>query len=144
MMAGTSRLENADSREYWKAAREGRLLLQRCSACGVTHFPPRSHCVSCWNSQLEWREASGLGTVESMTVVHRAATPAFRARAPYVVAAILLQEGPRMITNLVGDGAIGAELGAPVRVVFVAEDSGEILPQFQLVGRPATLKPPRE
>jgi len=144
MMAKTNRLENADSREFWKAASEGRLLLQRCRACSVTHFPPRNHCVNCWHGELEWREASGFGTVESMTVVHRAAIPAFRSRTPYIVAAILLEEGPRMITNLVGDGAIGAELGDPVKVVFVPEESGETLAQFQLVDRAVVVKPVRE
>ena len=122
---------NADSAPYWQGAREGRLLLQRCGECGVLRFFPRYLCPACASESTEWVEAAGRGTVQSFTIVHRAAFPEFQARAPYVIALIDLAEGPRMMTNIVGEDALQVEIGDAVQVTF--EDrgtNGAKVPQF--------------
>src|SRR5688572_10309306 len=109
---------NADSKVYWEAAAGGELLLKRCGACGKTHFPPRHLCPACWSDQLEWTRSCGNGTVYTFTVMHRAPMPEFIARVPYVVALIDLDEGPRLMANIVGDDALQSQIGDRVAVCF--------------------------
>ncbi len=130
-MTSESRFANGDSREYWAGAKRGKLVLQRCRACRAWQFPPRHHCAVCWEGEPEWAESSGTGSIESFTVVRRAPLPDFRDKVPYVVAAVLLDEGPRMITNLIGDDALDARIGDRVRVEFQDDGRGETLPQFR-------------
>jgi uncharacterized OB-fold protein len=130
-MTGNLSLANGDSQEYWKGARERRLLFQKCGACGSIQFPPRHHCASCWEADLKWVESRGEGTVESFTIVRRAPLPAFRGKVPYVVAAVLVEDGPRMITNLVGENVLDVKIGDKVRVDFEDNGSGDRLPQFR-------------
>ncbi len=122
---------NADSEVYWAAARDGRLALQKCQDCGHLDFMPRHVCPKCWSDAKQWVDAAGTGTVHSFSIVHRAPLPAFRDDVPYVVALIDLAEGPRIMTNIVGDKALDVEIGASVTLCF--EDRGEAkVPQFQL------------
>lgn len=126
---------NADSAPYWEGARNDKLLLQRCGDCGTLRFFPRLLCTECGSDHTDWTEVSGRGTVHSFTVVHRAAFPEFQAQTPYVVALIDLEEGPRMMTNIVGDDALSVEIGDAVTVVF--EDrggEGAKVPQFKRAG----------
>ena len=123
---------NADSAPYWEGARDERLLLQRCGDCGAVRFFPRYLCTECGSDSVDWVEASGKGTVHSFTIVHRAAFPAFQAMTPYVVALIDLDEGPRMMTNIVGDDALSVEIGDAVAVTFEARGpDGAKVPQFK-------------
>jgi uncharacterized OB-fold protein len=123
---------NADSRPYWEGAREGKLLLQRCGDCGTLRFFPRYLCTACGSDRTEWAEASGRGTVHSFTIVHRAAFPEFQARTPYVVALVDLEEGPRIMTNIVGDDALAVSIGDAVVVEFEARGTdGAKVPQFR-------------
>ena len=124
---------NGDSTQFWEGAREGRLLFQKCRSCGVVQFPPRHHCASCWDEELEWIESTGRGIVESVTVVHRAPIAAFRDKVPYAIAAITVEEGPRMITNLLGERALTVAIGDAVEVEFAPNDEGIVLPQFRPV-----------
>lgn len=122
---------NADSREYWEGAAREELLLRRCTACGKHHFPPRHLCPSCWSDGLEWTRSAGQGVVYSFTVMRRAPMPAFVKRVPYVVALIELDEGPRMMANIVGDDAFQTSIGDRVGVCFEARGGGSKLPQFR-------------
>jgi len=123
---------NADSAPYWQGAREDRLLLQRCRDCGVLRFFPRYLCTACGSDRVDWTEVSGRGTVHSFTIVHRAAFPEFQARTPYVVALIDLEEGPRMMTNIVGRDALKVAIGGAVTVTFEARGTeGAKVPQFR-------------
>lgn len=123
---------NADSAPYWEGARDGKLLLQRCGDCGTLRFFPRYLCTECGSDNTEWVEASGRGTVHSFTIVHRAAFAEFQARTPYVVALIDLAEGPRMMTNIIGDGALEVAIGDAVEVTFEARGAeGAKVPQFR-------------
>lgn len=127
---------NADSEPYWRGARDGKLLLQRCSDCGTLRFFPRYLCTECGSEATEWIEASGRGTVHSFTIVHRAAFPEFQAHTPYVVALIDLAEGPRMMTNIVGDDRLSVAIGDTVTVTFENRGTeGAKVPQFQRATR---------
>jgi hypothetical protein len=126
---------NADSAAYWEGARRDKLRLQRCGDCRTLRFFPRYLCTACGSDRTEWSEVSGRGTVHSFTIVHRAAFPEFQAITPYVVALIDLEEGPRMMTNIVGDDAREVAIGDAVEVVFEARGSeGAKVPQFKRVG----------
>jgi uncharacterized OB-fold protein len=90
-----------DSAPYWSAAREGKLLVQRCEACGHFQLYGRAVCTECWGD-VTWVEASGRGTVASWTVIRQNYSRPFRDWIPYVVALVDLEEGPRLMTNIVG------------------------------------------
>ena len=122
---------NADSTPYWQAAREGKLVLQQCKACRLKRFFPRHLCPACWSDETEWVEASGRGTVHAVTIVRRAPSPAFRDKVPYVVALVDLEEGPRMLTNIVGLNAERAHIGQPVQITFEVRENGAV-PQFRI------------
>jgi uncharacterized protein len=119
-----------EAEPYWRAAREGQLVLQRCAACGIVRFYPRFACPACWSERAEWIEASGQGRVHTFTIVHRAPSAAFAGRVPYVVALVDLAEGPRMTANIVGDGALDVQIDDPVTVTFEERADGFKLPQF--------------
>jgi hypothetical protein len=124
---------NADSRPYWAAASEGRLVIRKCKACGQLHFMPRYLCPHCWSDQLEWVEAKGTGSVHSFTIIRRASDPAFAPLVPYPVALIDLDEGPRMMANIVGPEALAVKIGDRVQVTFEDRGEGAKLPQFTRV-----------
>jgi uncharacterized OB-fold protein len=124
---------NADSLPYWNAARERRLLIRKCNACGALHFMPRHLCPGCWSDQLEWVEAKGTGSVHSFTIIRRAPMAAFAPRAPYVLALIDLDEGPRMMANVLGEDALSVRIGDRVKVTFEERGEGAMIPQFQRV-----------
>jgi uncharacterized OB-fold protein len=122
---------NPDSAPYWEGARADRLLIRRCRGCGALHFMPRHLCPHCWSDDLEWVEASGRGTVHSFTVIRRAPMESFVERVPYVVALVDLEEGPRMMSNIVGDDALETRIGDSVRVCFEDRGGGAKIPQFR-------------
>jgi len=125
---------NADSRAFWQAASERRLVVRQCRACGQRHFMPRGQCPTCWSEDLEWIDCAGLGAVYSFSVVHRAPTPDFAGITPYVIALIDLDEGPRMFANVVGPGALQVSVGERVKLTFESRGSeGTLLPQFMRV-----------
>ena len=124
--------ETADNRDFWNAAGEGRLIFQTCRDCGHVQHPPRHLCGSCWSDALANVQSTGCGRIESLTVVRRAPVSAFRAKVPYVVVAVAMDEGPRMIANLLGDDAQDAQPDDRVTVCFETDESGQVLPQFML------------
>lgn len=132
---------NADSTVYWNAARERRLVIRKCRSCSQLHFMPRHLCPVCWSEDLEWVDSKGTGTVHSFTVVRRAPLATFAARVPYVVALIDLDEGPRMVTNIVGDDALEVRIGDPVKVEFEERGEGAMVPQFRRTAAVEEAKP---
>lgn len=126
-------IANADSLPYWNAARERKLVIRKCKACGQLHFMPRHLCPFCWSDQLEWVEAKGGGSVHSFSVVHRASDPAFASKVPYVIALIELDEGPRMMANVLGNDALSVAIGDRVSLTFEDRGDGALLPQFTRV-----------
>lgn len=122
---------DAETAPYWEAAREHRLLLQRCTACTRSVFYPRAVCPHCHAGPLEWFEAGGGGVIHSFTVAHRPAGPAFAGRTPYVVVLVDLDEGPRMLSTLVVEEGAAVRVGQRVMVAF--EDLDQVtLPVFTL------------
>ncbi|WP_433413049.1 Zn-ribbon domain-containing OB-fold protein [Microtetraspora malaysiensis] len=112
---------------FWAATRERRLVIQSCRACGRRQHYPRWLCTACGGAELEFLPVSGLGVVDSFTVVHRAPAPGLAP--PYVVARVRLAEGPVMLTNLVGDADWACDL--PVRVDWRPLPDGRHLPVFR-------------
>ena len=92
---------------FWDAARQGRLVIRRCQACRRAHFYPRPFCPSCWSDQVSWEEASGRATLYTWSVVYQNDLPPFGERVPYVAAVVDLEEGPRMMTNVVDCAVFG-------------------------------------
>jgi len=125
----------AEARHFFAAAAAGRLELQRCAACSRVWFFPRPACVACGATDYAWIRASGRGSLHSFSIVRRAPSEAFRARLPYVVALIDLDEGPRMMANIVGDDALEAEIGDPLELLFEDRGEGRRLPQFRRIAR---------
>ncbi|GAA2939874.1 hypothetical protein GCM10011428_68210 [Streptomyces violaceus] len=99
---------DAFTRTYWDAAAEGRLLIRRCRACGRAHHYPREFCPRCWSEDVTWEAASGRATLYTWSVVHRNDLPPFAERTPYVAAVVDLAEGPRMMTEVVGERELSA------------------------------------
>ncbi len=91
-----------DTQPFWAATKEKEFRYQQCSNCGTVVFYPRGHCTGCTSGQLEWKTASGRATVYSYSVVRQSYHPFFRNLVPYAVAWIDLEEGPRILSNVVG------------------------------------------
>lgn len=123
-----------DTQPFWSAAREGRLLIRRCDACGERHFYPRPFCPSCWRDEVAWEDASGRATLYTWSVVRVNDLPPFGERVPYVAAIVDLDEGPRMVSNVVDCEFDDLEIGMPLEVTFREETDEVTIPVF----RPAT------
>lgn len=122
------------SRTFWEACREHRLVMQKCEDCEKLTFYPAYMCPRCGSDRLEWTQLSGRGRIYSVTRVFHPAAPVFRGSTPYVVALVQVDEGPIMMTNIVGDGAMNARIGDAVEVEF--QETGEVtLPRYRLVQR---------
>lgn len=91
-----------DTRPFWEATLNRELRYQRCDACDTLVWHPRSHCPVCTAGHLSWHTASGTGTIYTFSVVRQSYHPFFRTRIPYAVAWIDLDEGPRLLSNVVG------------------------------------------
>ena len=129
-----SPVSNGDSQPYWAAAQEKRLVIRQCKECNKLHFMPRHLCPYCWSDQLEWIDARGTGTVHSYTIIRRSPLAAFNSRVPYVVALIDLDEGPRMVSNILGADALDVKIGDAVQVIFEEREGGGKVPQFKRAG----------
>lgn len=102
--------DEPDTGEFWRRTRDGQLSYQQCRKCAGIVFYPRSHCTHCLDGELEWKTASGRATLYTYSVVRQSYHPFFRTRVPYAVAWVDLEEGPRVLTNLVGVSDPAAEL----------------------------------
>jgi len=118
---------------FWDAAKQQRLLLQHCQDCGQSIHYPRIECPVCASPRLDWRAASGRGTIYSFTVVHSNAPSAFVADLPYVVAVIRLEEGVQMLSNVVQCDPTQLQCDQAVEVVFEPLNETFTLPKFRPV-----------
>lgn len=115
---------------YWDSLAHGTLSFQRCGACGHAWLPARSECPGCLADQWRWEKAGGSAKLISWVVYHVAFHPAFANRLPYNVAVVELDEGPRLISNVVGV-ADAETLKIDQRLRLVVEDeSGTAVPRF--------------
>jgi uncharacterized protein len=121
-----------DNRFFFDGAKEGKLLIQRCSSCGTFRHPPRPACAVCRSFEWEAVESSGRGTIYSYVVNHYPQVPAFDY--PLVVALVELEEGTRLVANLEGITPETVFIGMPVEVGFETFDDDLSLPVFHPAG----------
>ena len=119
------------TRPYWEGARRKELLLQRCRPCGHIWHPPTPICPVCQSKDYEWRPASGRGEVYSYTVVHHPAHFAVADKVPYLVALVTLEEGPRVVANILDCHHDDVWIEMPVAVTFQEIAPDVVLPQFR-------------
>lgn len=103
---------------YWEAAKEHKLVVQRCRASDHMFTYAREHCPYCWSSDLEWFEVSGRGKVYTYTIIRQPADPVFNERVPYAYVIIQLDEGPRLPGNLINVDVDHVFVDMPVKVTF--------------------------
>ena len=125
------------AKPYWDGAREGRLMLPRCTACSRVHFYPRSICPNCGEMSIEWIVASGEGYLHSFAVQHRAAG-AWAEEVPFVTAFIDLKEGDRVFSVLRGVDAtkpfeLLAKIGGLCRIEWDEANEEQRIPYWRLV-----------
>ena len=115
---------NMETAVYWESAKNGKLLVKTCKACGKLHYYPRTICPHCLNSDTDWVEASGKGTIYTYSVMRRTETP-------YVIAYVTLEEGVTMLSNIVECDVDDVAVGQTVEVVFRDTEGGHSLPVFR-------------
>lgn len=118
-----------ETKHFWDGTAMGELRLQRCHECSSVYFPPQPFCPSCGSDDIVIVRASGRGFVYSYVINHRAA-PGFEA--PYVIGVVELEEGPRLLTNIVDVDPVPDTLPLDLPVEVVYDAVGEVtLPQFR-------------
>ncbi len=122
------------NRPFWTAARQQQLALQHCGDCGKPRYPINHVCPHCLSDRFEWKVISGRGTVHSSIVFHQIYNAAFTGDVPYNVSLIQLDEGPRMISNVVGIAPSDVKVGDAVEVVFDPVTPEISVPRFQRAG----------
>ena len=122
-----------ETEPFWRAARRHELLIQTCS-CGAKIFFPRLLCPHCFSQELKWMRASGFGTVYSFTIIYQSRHPGFKGE-PYVYSIVELEEGTRMISNIINIAPEIVRIGMRVRVVFEDVTSEIAIPRFEPVSK---------
>jgi uncharacterized OB-fold protein len=131
MLRPVAPIANFETQAFWDGCARGQLLLQKCGDCGAYRHPPAPICAACLSPQHEWVEASGRATVYTFVVVRETRAKGWEQLVPYVTAVVTLEEGPRMLTNIVDIAPEDVKIDMPVRVTF-AEAEGEMkLPLFR-------------
>ncbi len=120
-----------ETRAYWEGAKRHELILQRCSSCAAIQHRPRALCVSCFADTIEYFRASGRGSVYSYTITHQNQSPGFRNATPYVLAWVELEEGVRLLSNIVGCSPDKVRIGMPIEVDFADIDGEVAIPRFR-------------
>jgi uncharacterized OB-fold protein len=115
---------NPGDEPYFQAAGEGKLLLKKCNQCGQHHHYPRAMCPFCWRDKVEWVQSKGTGEIYTYTITRRGGP------VPYCIAYVQLDEGPRMMTNIVDTDLDTIKIGQKVKVVFKKTEGGQSVPCF--------------
>ncbi len=128
-----------EARPYWEGLRNDKLMLPTCAKCGP-FFSPRVLCPPCHSRDISWIEASGKATLYSFEIAHQALNPGFKVPPPYILALVELDEGPRLLTNLVDVEPDPAALKCDMRleVVFERLTDAITIPQFRPAGAKAS------
>jgi uncharacterized protein len=121
-----------DNAFFWEAAAEGRLVAQRCAACGRWRHPPRPMCPHCRSLEFEVARLSGRGSLYSYAILHHPRHPAFDY--PVLAALVDLEEGIRVVSNLSGLDGADIEIGMELEVRFEATENGGAVPVFRPAG----------
>ena len=120
-----------ETRAFWHAARESRLLIRRCNSCAQASFYPRRFCPQCWSEDVVWEQASGRATLYTWSVVHSNDLSPFGERLPYVAAVVDLAEGPRMMTNVVNCDPDQLAVAMALQVTFEQRTEDVTVPVFE-------------
>jgi uncharacterized OB-fold protein len=120
----TSPVVTVETQAFWNAARENRFTIPVCTACGKAHWYPRAICPFCASDKMQWRDASGKGTIYTYSVMRHV-------KEPYVIAHVTLAEGPTMLTNIVDCDFDKLRVGQSVAVVFKETENGPPVPMFR-------------
>ena len=121
---------NADDQEWWQGLKRRELLIQRCAQCGLLRHAPRPMCSECQSLDREWIKASGKGTIYSFIVVRHPVHPYF-SDLPYNVVLVELDEGTRLVSNLLDVSVEDIFIGMPVEVTFEDVSDDIALPKFR-------------
>lgn len=116
------------TKPFWEAAKNHQLVLPRCTKCSRYHFYPREECPHCFSKELEWVPASGKARLYSYTIIRQPINPSFADDVPYPFAMVQMDEGVRMISNIVGIGVDQLKVDMPLQVHF--ED---VTPEWTIV-----------
>ena len=122
---------NFETQAFWDGCGRGQLLLQKCSDCGAFRHPPAPICPECLSAEHEWIEASGRGTVYTFVVVRETRARGWEQMVPYVIAVVTLEEGPRMLTNIVDIPPEDVKIDMPIELTFAEADGSTQLPMFR-------------
>lgn len=114
---------------FWEGCRDDEFLLHRCNQC-QQYFWPASRCTQHGAEDMQWVAGSGRGELYTYTVMHRVMVPAFKERAPYVVAVVKLDEGPFFHSNIVDCSWQDVQVGMRLRAVMQPHDNGMVIPYF--------------
>jgi uncharacterized OB-fold protein len=136
-------LPNSATQPFWDATARGELVVQWCEECQEAQFHPGPLCRTC-GGEPGWKVTNGQGAVYTYTIVHQSRTPPFDTLVPYIVAMIDLDDGPRMMTNVIGCPIDQVHVGMRVEVGFAAEVDGIALPFWQPAVAPAAAAAAKE
>jgi hypothetical protein len=128
------RFPEPDTEPFWEATKQHQLTYQTCNTCSAVVFYPRSHCTACGGRDLERKVSAGNGSVYTFSVIMQSRHPAFAELGPYAVAYVDLDEGFRIMTNIVGVRDPVHDITCGMRVKLVWEDQGDgdiSLPMFE-------------
>ena len=120
------RLTELDTAEFWRATKGKEFRYQQCSNCQTIVWHPRAHCTGCVESNLQWQTSAGQGVIYTYSIVRLSYHPFFRGMAPYAVAYVDLDEGPRFLTNVVGVEDPSTEVHIGQRVQLHWEEHEEL------------------
>lgn len=127
------RFPEPDTQRFWEATREHKLTYPTCNACGKVVFYPRRHCPNCGAREQTWHESKGAGTVYSYSVIRQNRHPSFKDLGAYAIAYVDVDEGFRILTNIVGmaDPTKDIAIGQRVQVQWEDQEGGQVsLPMF--------------
>lgn len=124
-------LMEGHSKQFYDWCRQHELRFQRCTGCGTWRHVPREMCAACGSFEWEWARSNGRGRVFTWTVIARAMHPAFQDRVPYAPVVIEMDEGVRILSEIVDCAPYELAIGMPVEVIFVAVTPEVTLPKFQ-------------
>ena len=124
---------NADDKPFWEGCKRHQLQFQKCQSCGHVRWPPSIICPMCYSSDTEWIIAGGKGEVYTFVVYHQSYHPAFEGELPYVAAIVELEEGPHILTNIVGCDPSEVKCDMPVEVAWEDITEEFSLPKFKPV-----------
>ena len=117
------------AKPFFEGLQQNKFLLPWCKSCGKAHFYPRSACPHCWGEEYDWRAAAGTGTVDNITVVRANPPTAFRDKLPYTIAIVELDEGVRLLSNILDEPGT-VSIGDRVQVE-IGQWDGEAVPLFK-------------